>query len=72
MPEYLGIEFAGDYKGTLADFKEQFGSNHIFKKFLPTERAKHLKEAYKVATSKKDGNISGPTKESEQTPANEA
>lgn len=69
MPIYLGIEFAGGYSKPFAEFKDEFGSNHIFKRFLPKERAIRLKEAYKIATSPKDGNTSTTTNESEQTTA---
>ncbi|WP_035631281.1 hypothetical protein [Flavobacterium sp. CF136] len=58
---YLGIEFAEDYNKSFAEFKADFGSNHIFKKFQPKEREQELKKAYKIATgsTKSDGNVSG-------------
>lgn len=55
MPKFEGIEFAKGYNKPFAEFKEEFGSTHVFKKYLPKEREQKLKEAHKIATS---GNIS--------------
>lgn len=63
MGSYLGIEFAKDYNRSFAEFKDEFGSNHIFEKFEPKERAERLKEAYKIAT---DGNTKKSTEQSEK------
>jgi hypothetical protein len=52
MPVYLGIEFAKDYNRSFAEFKEEFGSNHIFNEFPPKQREQELKAAHKIATSK--------------------
>jgi hypothetical protein len=52
MPVYLGIEFAKDYNKSFAEFKEEFGSNHIFNEFPPKQREQELNAAYKIATSK--------------------
>jgi hypothetical protein len=54
MKVYLGINFAKDYNESFADFKERFGSNHIFNNIHPTEREQELRKAYKIAT---DGNL---------------
>lgn len=69
MRVYLGIEFAKDYNKSFAEFKDEFGSNHIFREFPPKEREQKLKEAYKVAT---DGNISGTSKSSKETKPEES
>jgi hypothetical protein len=52
MRKYLGIEFGKVFTGTFPEFKELFGSNHIFKKFQPEKREQELKKAYEIATSK--------------------
>jgi hypothetical protein len=53
MPNYKGIEFAKGYNRSLAEFKEEFGSNHIFKKFQAKQREQELKKAHKIATNQK-------------------
>lgn len=58
MNTYQGIEFAKDYNKSFAEFKDDFGSNHIFNNLPPKQREQELKAAYKIATSK-DGNTSG-------------
>ena len=55
MNKFEGIEFAKGYNKPFAEFKAEFGSTHVFKKYLPKEREQKLKEAYKIATN---GNIS--------------
>lgn len=52
MGSYKGIEFAKDYNRSFAEFKDDFGSNHIFNNIHPDKRAEELKKAYKIATSK--------------------
>lgn len=53
MCEYRGIEFAKGYNKPFSEFKEEFGSNHIFNKFPPKEREQELKKAHKIATNQK-------------------
>lgn len=53
MPNYRGIEFAKGYNKPFAEFKVEFGSNHIFNKFPPKEREQELKKAHKIATNQK-------------------
>ena len=43
---YKGIKFAEDYNKSFADFKNEFGSNHIFNKIPHLERDKELKKVY--------------------------
>ena len=64
---YKGITFAKDYNRSFADFKEEFGSTHIFNEMHPEEREKELKKAFKIATT--DGNISRTTNESKEVTA---
>lgn len=53
MATYKGIEFAKGYNKPLAEFKKEFGSNHIFKKFPEKQREQELKKAHKIATNQK-------------------
>jgi hypothetical protein len=53
MANYRGIEFAKDYSKSLAEFKVEFGSNHIFNKFPEKQREQELKKAHKIATNQK-------------------
>lgn len=69
MNTYLGIEFAKGYNKPFAEFKDEFGSNHIFREFLPKEREQKLKEAYKIATN---GNVSGTSKSSKEAEQEES
>lgn len=63
MKTYRGIEFAEGYNKPFAEFKDEFGSNHIFNEFPPEEREKELKKAHKIAT---DGNTIGPAKKGKE------
>ena len=67
MNVYEGIEFAKDYNKSFAEFKDDFGSNHIFNNFQPKERELKLKAAYKIATS--NGHTSRAIIESEEDSA---
>lgn len=51
MNSYKGITFAKGYNKSFADFKEEFGSTHIFNEMHPEEREKELKKAFKIATT---------------------
>lgn len=51
MRVYLGIEFGKVFTGTFSEFKDVYGSTHVFKKFQPKQREHELKAAYQVATS---------------------
>jgi len=66
MNSYKGITFAKDYNKSFAEFKEEFGSTHIFNEIHPDEREKELKKAFKIAT---DGNYSRTTNESKEVTA---
>ena len=66
MKNYKSITFAKGYNKSFAEFKEEFSSTHVFKNMHPTERAKELKKAYKIAT---DGNTSTTTKKSKENTA---
>ena len=59
-PNYKGIVFEAGYNRTFAEFKKEFGMNHIFKNIHPDQREAELKAAYKIA---KDGNTSPAVKE---------
>lgn len=50
MARYRGIEFAKGYNRSFADFKNEFGSTHVFKRLKPEEREQELKKAYSIAT----------------------
>ena len=52
MNSYRGITFAKGYSKPFADFKEEFGSTHIFNEIHPEEREQELKKAFEIATSK--------------------
>ena len=57
MASYRGITFAEGYNRPFADFKNEFGSTHVFKRLKPEERERELKKAYTIATNgNKDGN----------------
>lgn len=53
MDTYPGIEFAKGYNKSFAEFKVEFGSNHIFNKFPEKQREQELKKAHKIATNQK-------------------
>lgn len=53
MPNYRGIEFAKGYNKPFSEFKEEFGSTHIFNAIHPLEREQELKKAHKIATNQK-------------------
>jgi hypothetical protein len=59
MANFEGIEFAKDYNKSFAEFKEEFSSTHVFKKYYPKEREQKLKEAYKIATNGNTGETAG-------------
>lgn len=63
MRVFEGIEFPEGFNMPFAEFKEVFGSNHVFNKYYPKEREQKLKEAHKIATN---GNISGATGKSSE------
>lgn len=65
MNSYKGITFAKDYNKSFADFKEEFGSTHIFNEMHPEEREKELKKAFKIATT--DGKLSTTTEKGEES-----
>lgn len=52
MSSYKGITFAKGYNKSFADFKEEFGSTHIFNEMHPEVREKELEKAYEIAISK--------------------
>ncbi len=52
MASYQGITFAKDYNKSFADFKDEFGSCHVFKNIPSNKREHELKKAYKIATEK--------------------
>ena len=60
MNIYKGITFAKGYNKPFAEFKEEFGSTHIFNNIHPSKREQELKIAHKIATN---GNTSGATDE---------
>lgn len=66
--DYKGIKFAKDYNKSFADFKNDFGSNHIFKKIPHLERDKELKRVYDALT-KHNGKFSDSTKNSKRDKA---
>lgn len=49
MPKYLGIEFAKGYNRSFAEFKDEFGSMHVFNDFHEKEIEQELKKAYEIA-----------------------
>lgn len=63
MAEYKGIKFRKGYNLPFADFKKEFGSNHIFKAIPHLKRDSELKKAWKIAT-KGNGNTATTTKKS--------
>jgi antitoxin component HigA of HigAB toxin-antitoxin module len=66
MKVYKGITFAEDYNKSFADFKEEFGSTHVFKNIPSDQREAELKKAHKIATN---GNSKTSAKTSEQNSA---
>jgi len=50
-PEYKGIVFAPGYNASLAEFKKEFGSTHVFNNIPEEEREAELKKAHKIATT---------------------
>lgn len=66
MPTYKGITFAKGYNKSFADFKDEFGSTHVFNNIHPHERENELKKAHKIAT---DGNSLRTTDKSKEAPA---
>lgn len=66
MNSYKGITFAKDYNRSFAEFKEEFGSTHVFNNIYPEERERELKKAFKIATN---GNPSRTTNESKEVTA---
>lgn len=51
MAKYKGITFAKGYNRSFAEFKDEFGSTHVFKNIHPKDREQELKKAYKIAIS---------------------
>jgi hypothetical protein len=51
MNTYKGIEFAKGYNKSFAEFKEEFGSTHVFNNIHPYQREKELTKAYEIAVS---------------------
>ncbi len=69
---YKGLIFFPEgYNKSLAEFKEEFGSTHVFKNIHPKDREKELKAAHKIATSG-NGNTSGTATESKGDNTGEA
>lgn len=66
MNSYKGITFAKGYNKSFADFKEEFGSTHIFNEMHPEEREKELKKAFKIATTT-DGKLPTTTEKGEES-----
>lgn len=64
MAKYKGITFAKGYNRSFADFKNEFGSTHVFKRLKPKEKEKELKAAYKIAN---DGNTTSTKTENTVT-----
>lgn len=54
MPNYKGIEFAKGYNKPFSEFKDEFGSTHVFNAIHPIEREQELKKAYQIATNQKE------------------
>jgi hypothetical protein len=52
MNSYKGITFAKDYNKSFAEFKEDFGSTHVFNNIQPEFRDCELEKAYEIAISK--------------------
>ena len=65
---YKGITFAEGYNKPFAEFKEEFGSTHIFNEMPPVIREQELKKAHKIAIN---GNASRTIKQVEETTTNE-
>ena len=65
MNSYKGITFAKGYNKSFADFKEEFGSTHIFNEMHPEEREKELKKAFKIAST--DGKLPTTTEKGEES-----
>lgn len=63
------IYFPEGYNKPFGEFKEEFGSTHVFKNIHPDHREKELKAAYKIATS---GNGNNTRTVSESTKNNTA
>jgi hypothetical protein len=51
MNSYKGITFAEGYNKPFAEFKEEFGSTHVFNDIHPEEREQELEKAYEIATN---------------------
>ena len=66
MRVFKGIEFGEGINVSFPEFKEVYGSNHVFNNIHPDQREQELKKAYKIAT---DGNSSRSTKESKEDTA---
>jgi hypothetical protein len=66
MNIYQGITFAEGYNRSFAEFKEEFGSTHVFNEIHPSEREKELEKAYEIATN---GNTSRTINESKKITA---
>ncbi|PKP28863.1 MAG: hypothetical protein CVU01_02900 [Bacteroidetes bacterium HGW-Bacteroidetes-18] len=63
MNRYKGITFAKGYNKSFAEFKEEFGSTHVFKSIHPSKREQELKKAYKIATDGITSKTKGKGKE---------
>ncbi len=61
MRVYLGIQFKEGITMPFDEFEKLHSQLYVFDKFQEKEKAKHLKEAYKIATAgniKEDGELS--------------
>lgn len=66
MNSYKGITFAKDYNKSFAEFKEEFGSTHVFNEIHPKQREQELEKAYEISTN---GNTPRTTNESKKVTA---
>lgn len=65
MAKYKGITFAKGYNRSFADFKDEFGSTHVFKRLKPQDKERELKIAFKIANP--NGNLTTAVRESKPT-----
>lgn len=65
MASYKGITFAEGYNNSFAEFKDEFGSTHVFNNIPSDDRESELKKAHKIATAG-NGKFSTTVNESEE------
>jgi hypothetical protein len=69
MLVFKGIEFGKGLKMSFPEFKDAFGSNHVFNNIHPDQREEELQKAYKIAT---DGNTPGTISKIKENPTKES